>query len=300
MTWPNALAVLSVGLEALQLSALCVAANWPGRGSDSSDASDASGSSGSGNDGDEDDAAGAAAALPEWVTSGAAALSFSSEALPAAVQLTYAAWACAAVWLVVVTLPLAQQASPPPKLPAPQTALSDASRWGGPVAAPADPTWSTSSSSSSSSSSGGSSASGWARRQRADAAEARRRADSGLVTASPLFRHATAFLGSFAFVSLVLVLQPGGACWQRLGPGARRATSSCAFLFFLVTSQVDLFLLALVFGVFFAHAVSRPERVASRKLTTAPQVLSADSALRSMPSDAGVDVRYPQVKRRAR
>jgi hypothetical protein len=226
VTWPNALAVLSVGLEALQLSALCVAANWPGR------------------DGDEDGASGAAAALPEWVTSAAAALSFSSEALPAAVQLTYAAWACAAVWLVVVTLPLAQQASPPPKLPAPQTALSDASRWGGPVAAPADPTWSTSSSSSSSSSSGGgSSASGWARRQRADAAEARRRADSGLVTASPLFRHATAFLGSFAFVSLVLVLQPGGACWQRLGPGARRATSSCAFLFFLVTSQVELLLL---------------------------------------------------------
>ena len=57
------------------------------------------------------------------------------------------------------------------------------------------------------------------------------------ISSSPLFRHLTHFLGSVSFVSVALVLLPGGSSWQRLGPRGR-AVSSCAFLLYSVTTQV--------------------------------------------------------------
>jgi len=238
VTWPNVLALVSVILEALQLSALCITAVLMDKTSSSNDSV-------------------STVVLPEWLTSVASALSFSTLSLSTDTATDWArvAWICVAVWMVVVTLPLAHQESSASSSASSPSSNSDARPWrrSDPVAAPVDLVWSESSSGLSR----GAMAAAQEKCARAKAIQQQQQqqeqqqrtrrqggssdgahhSESAIASSLP-FRHATAFLGSVAFLSLVLVLQPGGTCWQNLKPGASRATSAFAFLYYLITTQV--------------------------------------------------------------
>ena len=110
-------------------------------------------------------------------------------------------------------------------------------------------------------------------------AGARGRAEGGAkggggIGASPLFRHLTAFLGGFCFVSIVLVLQPhsyredseqhsgGGGGGRWLSSDWLASIGAAALLFYLITTQV----------------------------------LSSDSALLKQKMDCGIDVRWVMLR----
>ena len=231
VTWPNVLALVSVVLEALQLSALCITAVLV----DNSDNGNSSSTS--------------SVILPDWLTSGASGLSFSNLDLSTDTATDWArtAWICVALWMVVITLPLAQTEDASSSSSSSSSSRNDSglSRQHEPVAPPVDLTWSECSSGLSR----GAMAAAQEKCARAKASHHQQQQVGGggrggsepsqtSIAASPPFRHATAFLGSFAFLSLVLVLQPGGDCWQNLKPGAPRAMSAITFLYYLVTTQV--------------------------------------------------------------
>lgn len=241
VTWPNLIAVASVPLETLQLSALVLYFGWP------------------------------EADLPSWLRAVAGGLSFGT--LGARRAWGPAAVAFALVWALVTTLPIAtREEERRARAEALALEVRRSERAGG-RSSSGRPRVSNNEISDDifdddDDDGGGSGGEGdddggddlgGTRNDGGGSAVAK----VGGIGASPIFRHLTAFLGGFCFVSIVLVLQPHsyaaegseGDSW--LESGWLEAMGAAALLFYLITTQV----------------------------------LSSDSALLKQRQDVGIDVR---------